>query len=121
MKKLFISCPMNGRSEENIIKSMEKMHKLMEVILEEELEPIQTYIDEEFPEGVNPGAYCLGKSISLLAEADYFIGFGYYLTILNKYKECRIETEVAESYDIPCYLIENEDVAEEILNDLKED
>lgn len=27
MKKLFISCPMKGRTEENIRKSMEKMHR----------------------------------------------------------------------------------------------
>lgn len=30
MKKLFISCPMTGREEENIEKSIEKMHKIAE-------------------------------------------------------------------------------------------
>ncbi|MBQ8293409.1 MAG: hypothetical protein IJX78_06410 [Bacilli bacterium] len=54
MKKLFISCPMKGRSEENIKKSMQKMHKIMESILGEELEVIQTYIDHDIPEGAHP-------------------------------------------------------------------
>lgn len=40
MKKLFISCPMKGRTEENIRKSMEKMHKIAEAVFEQELEVI---------------------------------------------------------------------------------
>ena len=40
MKKLFISCPMKGRTEENIRKSMEKMHKIAEEIFEQELQEI---------------------------------------------------------------------------------
>lgn len=123
MKKLFISCPMRGRSEENIKKSMKKMHKIMEDILDEELEVIETYIDHAVPEGANHNVYCLGKSISKLAEADYFIGFGYYTNIIEKYKfnGCEIETEVAESYEIPTYLITDDSMAEEILSDLKEE
>lgn len=31
MKKLFISVPMKGRTEENIRKSIEKMHKIAEI------------------------------------------------------------------------------------------
>lgn len=123
MKKLFISCPMRGRSEENIKKSMKKMHKIMEDTLDEKLEVIQTYIDHEVPEGVHPGMYCLGKSISLLAGADYFIGFGYYTSIIEKHKfnGCIIETEAAERYEIPTYLIMDDSMAEEILSDLKEE
>ena len=120
-KKLFISVPMNGRTDENIKKSMDKMHKLMEAILGKELEPIQTNINDEFPKEGNIGVYDLGKSISLLAEADYFIGFGYYIDLLKEYKGCEIEATVADRYGIPCYLISDETMAEEILSDLKED
>ena len=31
MKKLFISCPMKGRTEENIKNTMNRLHKLAEV------------------------------------------------------------------------------------------
>ena len=44
MKKIFISCPMKGRTEENIRKSMEKMHKIAEEIFEQELEVIPSYM-----------------------------------------------------------------------------
>lgn len=35
MKKLFISCPMKGRTEENIRKTMDKMHKIAEAMFEQ--------------------------------------------------------------------------------------
>lgn len=120
MKKLFISCPMNGRDEEAITKSMDKMHKLMEAILGEKLEVIETYIDEDAPNNVNAGVWYLSKSIELLAEADYFVGFGFYLSFTEKYKGCEIEAMIADHYDIPIYLISDENIAEEILSDLKE-
>lgn len=31
LKKLFISCPMHGRTKEAIEKSMDKMHKIAEI------------------------------------------------------------------------------------------
>ena len=49
MKKLFISCPMKGRTEENIRKSMEKMHKAAEAVFEEEFEVIPSYIEDNPP------------------------------------------------------------------------
>lgn len=77
MKKLFISCPMKGRTEENIRKSMEKMHKLAEIIFDQKLEVIPTYIEDNPPESSNQGIWYLGKSIELLADADYFIGVSH--------------------------------------------
>lgn len=97
MKKLFISCPMKGRTEENIKKSMEKMHKMAEIIFDQELEVLPTYIEDNPPEGaVNPAVWYLGKSIELLAEADFFIGVGYS----DCFKGCEIECVVARSYGI---------------------
>ena len=73
-KKLFISCPMTGRTEDNIKKSMDKMHKIAEIVFDQELEVIDSYIPGEAPEGVNRGVWYLGRSIEMMAEADYFIG-----------------------------------------------
>lgn len=96
MKKLFISCPMKGRTEENIRNSMERMHKLAEIIFDEELEVIPTYIEDNPPENNNKAIWYLGKSIQLLAEADYFIGIDWY----DFYKGCSIERDVANRYGI---------------------
>ena len=97
MKKLFISCPMKGRTEENIRKSMEQMHKIAEIVFGEELEVIDTYINEDAPKNVvKHGLWYLGKSIEMLAEADYFIGVEY----TEIFHGCEIENRVAMSYGI---------------------
>ena len=117
MKKLFISCPMKGRTEENIKKSMEKMHKMAEIIFDQELEVIPTYIEENPPEGtVNPGVWYLSKSIEMMAEADFFIGVGY----CDYFKGCEIEYNVARSYGIRSVIVEMCDLmpdAMQIVND----
>lgn len=97
MKKLFISCPMKGRTEENIRKSMEQMHKIAEIIFDQELEVIPSYVEDKPPENNNKAIWYLGKAIQLLAGADYFIGVDYQ----DFFKGCAIENEVARSYGIP--------------------
>ena len=96
MKKLFISCPMKGRTEESIKKSMEKMHKLAEIIFDQELEVIPTYIEDNPPENTNQAIWYLGKSIQLLSEADFFIGVNY----TDVFKGCNVEHDVARAYGI---------------------
>lgn len=96
MKKLFISCPMKGRTEENIKKSMEKMHRLAEIIFDEKLEVIPTYIEDNPPQNNNQALWFLGKSIQMLAEADYFIGVEYS----DFYKGCTAERDIARNYGI---------------------
>ena len=50
MKKLFISCPMNGATKEEIDKRMEILHKLAELHFGEDLEVIDTWIEEDAPQ-----------------------------------------------------------------------
>ena len=96
MKKLFISCPMRGRTEENIENSMTRMHKIAELVFDQELEAIDTYIPDEAPEGVNRKIWYLGESIKRMADADYFIGIGYS----EVFNGCEIEHAVARAYGI---------------------
>lgn len=97
MKRLYISCPMKGRAEEEIRKSMEKMRKIAEIVFDEPLEVIPSYVVDRPPENKKQAVWYLGKSIQLLAEADYFIGVsGSYA-----YNGCEIEKEIARRYDIP--------------------
>lgn len=97
MKKLFISCPMKGRTKANIKNSMARMHKIAELVFDEDLEPIDTYIPDSAPEGVNRGIWYLGESIKMMAEADYFIGIGYS----EVFRGCTIERDTAVAYKIP--------------------
>ena len=95
MKKLFISCPMKGRTEENIRKSMEKMHKIAEIVFDQELEVIPTYIEDNPPKNNNQAVWFLGKSIQMLSEADYFIGIEW----CDFYKGCSVESDVVKKYE----------------------
>jgi hypothetical protein len=96
MKKLFISCPMKGRTEENIKKSMERMHKMAEIIFDQELEVIPSYIEHNPPENNNQAIWYLGESLKKLADADYFIGVSY----ADHWHGCYIEHQVARNYGI---------------------
>lgn len=102
MKKLFVSVPMRGRTEDNIRKSIEKMHKIAEVVFEEELEVIPSYIEHNPPKDCKEAVWFLGKSIQKLAEADYFIGMVYS----EYYKGCNIEQSIAHQYGIPTYCVD---------------
>ena len=96
-KKLFISCPMRGRSEEAIRHDMDRMHKLAEIVFDQELEVIQTHLKHDPPATVNKAIYYLGASIQKLAEADYFIGVDHCETA----RGCNAESHIARSYGIP--------------------
>ena len=99
MKKLFISIPMRDRTEEQICYSIEKMHKIANAVFDENFTVINSY-NPELKD--IPPIDALGKTISLMTEADYFIGIGYSSML---YRGCTIETEVAQSYGIPNYMI----------------
>lgn len=107
-KKLFISCPMKGRTEENIKKSMDKMHKLAEIIFDQELEVIDTYI-EVMPPNTNLDIWCLGESLKKMAEADYFIG----INCGRDWAGCELEGNVAHQYDITRTYIDIDQVISE--------
>lgn len=113
MKKLFISCPMRGRKEEDIKKSFERMHKIAEAVFDEKLEVIDTFIQNDPPATKSIAIWYLGESIKRMADADYFIGpKGYW-----QYPGCAVEREVADQYDIPRFYVDFEYVAPDIEND----
>lgn len=100
-KRLYISCPMKGRTEETIRHSMARMHKMAEAVFDQELEVIPTYVKHTPPENANNAVYCLGESIKKMAEADYFIGVDYSVA----FKGCEAERVIACLYDIPVHTI----------------
>jgi hypothetical protein len=104
MKKLFVSVPMKGRTEEEIKESINKMHRIAEAYEGEELELMLTLIAEAPPAGCNRSVWYLSKSIEKLAEADIFIG----IRDTAGWAGCRIEADVAKAYKIKSYRVDND-------------
>lgn len=102
MKKLFISVPMKGRTEEEIKYSIAKMHCIAEAYEGEELELIDSWVAEAPPADCNRSAWYLGKSIEKLAEANVFIGID--TSIVNA-PGCAVESQVALNYGIKSYIV----------------
>lgn len=101
MKKLFVSVPMKGRTEEEIKASIQKMKKIAEIYEGEELELIDSYIEDNPPKNNNEAVWYLGESLKKLAQADVFMG------ICESYdwSGCHIERETVEKYGIKEYVI----------------
>jgi hypothetical protein len=101
MKKLFVSVPMKGRTEEEIKASIQKMKKIAEIYEGEELELIDSYIEDNPPKDSKEAIWYLSDSIKKLAQADVFIGIRESFD----WNGCQIERETAEKYGIKAYAI----------------
>lgn len=104
MKKLFISQPMKGKSDEEILAVREKAIKSAEGKLGEPVEVIDSFF-QSAPADARP-LWFLGKSLELLATADVaFFAKGW-----EDARGCRIEHTCAVEYGIDMVI---EDYAEE--------
>lgn len=103
MKKLFISCPMKDRTDAAIKATMKKMHRLAEIIFDEELEIIPSYIGFPPPENVDKAIWRLGERMQMMSEADYYAGIAY---VSDMWNDCRIEADVAAAYGIKSYFFD---------------
>lgn len=101
MKKLFVSVPMKGRTKEEIKASIQKMKKVAEIYEGEELELIDSYVEDNPPKSSKEAVWYLGESLKKLAQADVFMG------ICESYdwNGCCIERETADKYGIKAYTI----------------
>ena len=97
MKKLFISQPMKGLTDEEILKTREKIRVKAEKVIGEPVELIDSFI-KEYPGEINKSVpvYYLGKSIQLLSQAD----IAYFSGDWRNARGCLIEHEVAKQYGI---------------------
>ena len=95
MKKLFISQPMRGKSDEEILKEREKAIKSAEKQMDEPVEVIDSFL-QSAPADARPLWY-LGESLKLLATADV----AYFAKGWEKARGCKIEHTCAVEYGIP--------------------
>lgn len=97
MKRLFISQPMNGLTDEEILATRERLHKQAEEFLREKLMLVDSFIDD-YPrfEHKHIPIWYLAKSIELLSTADViYMGKGW-----EDARGCKIEFDVANQYGI---------------------
>lgn len=96
MKKLFISQPMNGKTNEEILAVREKAIDSAKKNLGDDVEVIDSYFEDYNPEnGCVPLKY-LSKSLELLADAD----IAYFAKGWEDARGCRIENQCAIAYGI---------------------
>lgn len=106
MRRLFISCPMKGRTEGNIRRSMDRLHKMAEIIFDQKLEVIDSYIEDNPPQNVQNRVWYLGKSIQLMAQADYFIGVRCSEMV---FPGCYVESMAARLYGIQMTMVNSKE------------
>lgn len=94
MKKLFISQPMRGKSDEEILKEREKAIKAAQELVGEPVDVIDSFF-QSAPADARP-LWFLGKSLELLSTADV----AYFSDGWRDARGCRIEHECAVEYGI---------------------
>lgn len=94
MKKLFISQPMRGKSNEEILAIRSDATQAVKDAVGEEVEVIDSFF-ENAPVGAKP-LWFLGKSLELLATADV----AYFARGWSEARGCKIEHLCATEYGI---------------------
>lgn len=94
MKKLFISQPMNGKTDTEILEVREKAIKSAERELGEKVEVVDSFF-RNAPVKAKP-LWFLGKSLELLSEADVV----YFAKGWEEARGCKIEHQCAVAYGI---------------------
>lgn len=97
MKKLFISQPMRGLSDDEILKAREGIRVKAEQVIGEEVELIDSFVSE-YPGEINKQipVWYLGKSIQFLSQADV----AYFGGDWRNARGCKIEHKIAKEYGI---------------------
>lgn len=97
MKKLFISQPMRGKTDEQILQERNAAVEKAEKALNESAEIIDSFFcDIDIPDDADQALWMLGKSLELLATAD----IAYFAPGWSSARGCRIEHECAVEYEI---------------------
>ena len=94
MKKLFISQPMRGKTDDEIKAERARAIQSAEEVVGEPLEVIDSFF-ENAPVDAKP-LWFLGKSLELLAGADVV----YFVSGWEDYRGCKIEHTCSVEYDI---------------------
>lgn len=95
MKKLFISQPMNGKTDEEIIHERQIAIRRAKAVLKEDVEIIDSFFEKSSIR--RQSCLVLSQAIKLLSKAD----IAYFAVGWDKARGCKIEHEVCVQYGIP--------------------
>lgn len=104
MTKIFISQPMNGKTDDAIFAERSKCRDWL-LSLYDNVSIIDNFITIDPPkelENEQIGVWYLGKSLEKLAQADTVVMLGNY----QNARGCLMEKMVAEKYGIPVIVAE---------------
>ena len=100
--KIFISQPMNGRTDEDILAKRESLIALAKEKYGE-VEVIDSFTKDPDLEAKGQIAM-LGHSIGMMADADLVV----FAKDWTRARGCRVEQQVAKQYEIPILFEHNE-------------
>lgn len=97
MKKLFISQPMRGIHQDEILKVREEIRIRAEERIGEKIELVDSFLSD-YPSEINKHVpmWYLGKSIQLLSQADIV----YFGGDWKNARGCKIENAIAVAYGL---------------------
>lgn len=97
MKKLFISQPMRGLTQDEILKTREEIRTRAEAIIGEKIELVDSF-HSEYPGEINKHVpiWYLSKSIGFLSMADVV----YFGGDWKNARGCKIENAIAKAYGL---------------------
>ena len=110
--KLFISCPMAGRAEEDIRKSLEMMLRIAEAYTGETLQIVNPYKLRQCKNTADR-IRCWSDSIKLIAEADYFIGPDKLYRVRGC-NICSMEYRAAREYGMRMFTVSFDEIAPDL-------
>lgn len=93
MKKVFISQPMAGKKNKEIISERENALIALKKLFNEPLEEVESYFSNS--ENAQP-LECLGKAIQLMAKTDIAV----FCQGWENARGCKIEHECAKQYGV---------------------
>lgn len=97
MTKVFISQPMRGKTDEEILKEREKAVAHVKTCVSDDVELIDSFIKNDPKDVKNTALWCLGRSLKFLASADV----AYFVNGWDDARGCIIEHECAVAYGVP--------------------
>ena len=110
-KRVFLSLPMSGRSDEDVLKDLKVMRGIVRnsdtfAWGAKPIDNFDTEIPQQFVEAVDrPSLLYLGKAIQIMSSCDAILmGYGW-----NMARGCRAEHQIALDYGIPVFRVEDFD------------
>ena len=96
MKKVFISQPMNGLTDEEILANKELAIKKVKKIIGDDIQILDSFFSDYNPKNGSIPLKYLSKAIELLADADVV----YFCPNWGMARGCKIEHQCAVEYGI---------------------